>query len=62
MTGVASFLPFHTTYYLNGHHFTERELAGRGVRYRKNDNSFLGCAGPDELQAAGLSEPRATGG
>ena len=49
---VASLLPFHTTYYLNGHHFIERELAGRGVRYRKNDNSFLGCAGPGELQAA----------
>lgn len=50
--GVASFLPFHTTYYLNGHHFIERELARRGVRYRKNDNSFLGCADPEELQAA----------
>ncbi len=50
--GAASFLPFHTTYYLNGHHFIERELERLGVRYRKNDNSFLGCAGPDELPAA----------
>ena len=50
--GVASFLPFHTTYYLNGHHFIERELERLGVRYRKIDNSFLGCEDPDELQAA----------
>lgn len=49
---VASFLPFHTTYFLNGHHFIERELERGGVRYRKNDNSFLGCADPEALQAA----------
>ena len=49
---VASFLPFHTTYYRNGHHFMERELPRRGVRYRKNDNSFLATADPAALQAA----------
>ncbi len=57
---VASFLPFHTTYYLNGHHFIERELERRGVRYRKDDNSFLACTDPAALQAA-LGESRSTG-
>jgi hypothetical protein len=49
---VASFLPFHTTYYLNGHHFIERELQRRGGRYRKNDNSFVATTDPAALQAA----------
>ena len=49
---VASFLPFHTTYYLNGHHFIERELQRCGVRYRNNDNSFVATADPAALQAA----------
>ena len=49
---VASFLPFHTTYYLNGHHFIERELKRLGIRYRKNDNSFVATADPEALQAA----------
>ena len=49
---AASFLPFHTTYYLNGHHFIERELERLGIRYRKNDNSFVATADPAALQAA----------
>ena len=51
---VASFLPFHTTYYLNGHHFIARELQRRGVRYRKDDNSFLACA--DRLNAKQIQQ------
>ena len=49
---VASFLPFYTTYYLNGHHFITRELERRGVAYRSDDNSFLSTADPAALQAA----------
>src|SRR5229473_7371515 len=38
---VASFLPFQTTHYLNGHSFIERELARTNVGFAKNDNAFL---------------------
>ena len=49
---VGSFLPFHITYYLNGHHFIERELLRLGLRFRKDDNAFLATADPVALQAA----------
>jgi hypothetical protein len=49
---VGSFLPFHITYYLNGHHFIERELLRLGLRFRKDDNAFLATADPRALQAA----------
>lgn len=51
---VASFLPFQTTYYLNGHSFIEKELqrASIPVTFRKNDNAFLATSDPDALQAA----------
>jgi hypothetical protein len=49
---VGSFLPFQITYYLNGHHFIERELLGRKIEFRKNDNAFLAVANPAALQAA----------
>jgi len=49
---VASFLPFHITYYLNGHNFIERQLERRGVGFRKEDNAFLGTTEPKALQAA----------
>ena len=49
---VGSFLPFQTTYYLNGHHFIEGELQRQGVRFRKDDNAFLWTADPSALQAA----------
>ena len=49
---VASFVPFHTTYYLTGHAFIERELTRAGVRFRKDDNAFLAVADPHALQAA----------
>lgn len=49
---VGSFLPFQTTYYLNGHHFIAGELERQGVRFRRNDNAFLATADADALQAA----------
>ena len=38
---VASFFPFQTTYYLNGHSFIEQELNRAGISFRKHDNAFL---------------------
>lgn len=49
---VASFFPFQTTYYLNGHSFIEQELNRTGVGFRKKDNAFLGVSNPEALQAA----------
>jgi hypothetical protein len=49
---VGTYLPFQTTYYLNGHNFIEIELRRQGVGFRKNDNAFLSTADPEALQAA----------
>lgn len=49
---VASFLPFQTTYYLNGHNFIERELLREDVNFRKKDNAFLSTNNPVALQQA----------
>ena len=49
---AASFLPFQTTYYLNGHSFIEQELKRAGIGFRKHDNAFLAVADPAALQAA----------
>ena len=49
---VASFFPFHTTYYLNGHSFMEQELLRQRITFRKNDNAFLAVSDPQALQAA----------
>ncbi|MGH8338405.1 MAG: hypothetical protein ACRETL_16625, partial [Gammaproteobacteria bacterium] len=49
---VASFFPFHATYWLNGHSFMERELERAGVGFRKNDNAFLAVDDVAALQAA----------
>ncbi len=49
---VGSFLPFSVTYYLNGHHFIERELLRAGGAFRKDDNAFLWVADQKALQAA----------
>jgi hypothetical protein len=49
---VASFFPFHATYYLNGHSFLERELTRSNVGFRKDDNAFLAVDDVAALQAA----------
>jgi hypothetical protein len=49
---VASFFPFQTTYYLNGHSFIEQELNRAKIGYRKNDNAFLAVDNVTALQGA----------
>ena len=49
---VGSFLPFQITYYLNGHHYIERQLLHHKIPFRKDDNAFLAVADPTALQAA----------
>ena len=49
---VASFLPFQTTYYLNGHSFIEQELNRARIDFRKIDNAFLAVDDVAALQAA----------
>src|SRR6266567_8463429 len=47
--GVGTYLPFKTTYYLNGHNFIEIELLRQGVAFRKDDNAFLSTSDPQVL-------------
>src|ERR1700729_336850 len=49
---VASFFPFHATYWLNGHSFIEQKLKQKQIGFRKNDNAFLAVDNVAELQAA----------
>ena len=49
---VASFFPFHATYWLNGHSFMEQELNRKQIGFRKNDNAFLAADDVAELQSA----------
>jgi hypothetical protein len=49
---VGSFVPFQTTYYLNGHHIIAGELERQGIRFRKDDNAFHWTANLEALQAA----------
>ena len=49
---MASFFPFHATYYLNGHSFMEQELKRKQIGFRKDDNAFLAVDDVAELQAA----------
>jgi len=49
---VASFFPFHASYWLNGHSFIERELSKAGIGFHKNDNAFLAVEDVTALQAA----------
>ena len=49
---VASFFPFQTTYYLNGHSFIQQELNRRHIGFRKHDNAFLAVDDVAALQAA----------
>ena len=49
---VASFFPFHATYWLNGHSFMERELKRARISFRKDDNAFVAVSDVAALQAA----------
>ncbi len=49
---VASFFPFQTAYYLNGHSFIEQELKRAGIGFRKDDNAFLAVDDAAALQAS----------
>jgi len=49
---VASFFPFHATYWLNCHSFIERELKRSGIGFHKKDNAFLAVDDVAALQAA----------
>jgi len=49
---VASFFPFQTSYYLNGHSFIEQELKRGQIGFRKSDNAFLAVDDVAALQAA----------
>lgn len=49
---VASFFPFHATYWLNGHSFIQRELERHGIAFQKSDNAFLAVDDVAALQAA----------
>jgi len=49
---VGSFLPFQTTYWLNGHSFIEQELKRAHIAFHKNDNAFLAVDNVEALQAA----------
>src|SRR3982751_1108330 len=49
---VASFFPFHATYYLNGHSFMEQELERANIGFRKDDNAFLAVDDVAALQGA----------
>jgi hypothetical protein len=48
---IGTYLPFQTTYYLNGHNFMEIELRRQKVTFRKKDNAFLSVSDPAALQA-----------
>jgi hypothetical protein len=49
---MASFFPFHATYWLNGHSFIEQELNRTHIGFHKHDNAFLGVDDVATLQAA----------
>jgi len=49
---VATFFPFQTTYYLNGHSFIEQEMNRAEIGFRKNDNAFLAVDDVAALQGA----------
>jgi hypothetical protein len=49
---MASFFPFHATYWLNGHSFMEQEMKRRRIGFQKSDNAFLAVDDAAQLQAA----------
>src|SRR6202047_2088594 len=50
---VASFFPFHATYWLNGHSFMEQELKRKQIGFQKSDNAFLAVVDVAQLLAGG---------
>jgi hypothetical protein len=54
---VASFFPFHATYWLNGHPCMEHELNRKQIGFCKNDNAFLATDDVAALQAAAAIQP-----
>jgi hypothetical protein len=54
---VGTYLPFQTTYYLNGHNLMEIELRRQGVAFREDDNAFLATANPKgAIELCGLRQ------
>jgi hypothetical protein len=49
---MASFFPFHATYWLNGHSFMEQEMKRQQIGFQKSDNAFLAVDDVAQLQAA----------
>ena len=49
---MASFFPFHATYWLNGHSFMEQELKRKQIGFRKSDNAFPAVDDVAALQSA----------
>lgn len=47
---MGTFLPFLTTFYLNGHNFIERQLLVEGIPFCKKDNLFVTAEDPVRLQ------------
>ena len=55
---VASFLPFHTTYWLNGHPSSRGNSSVDGFAFHKNDNAFLAWTMGRPTGRGRPSEPR----
>jgi hypothetical protein len=49
---IGTFLPFYTTYYLNGHDIIASMLSADGVRFRMRENAFISVSDPGTLQTA----------
>jgi len=48
---VATFFPFNTTYFLNGHSFIEQQLIKKDISFKKEDNAFVSISDKSALQA-----------
>ena len=49
---VGTFLPFQTTYWINGHELLARALDAQGIGYRMRENAFVSIDDPLALQTA----------
>lgn len=47
---IGTFIPFQTTYILNGHQIMCRELSRQGVSFKTRDNAFVSVSDPGFLQ------------